>query len=117
MPYAELPAFLVALRARPATAARALEFAILTAARTGEVIGARWQEMDLEARIWTVPAERMKAGREHRVPLSDSSAAILKAIYQTGDSGVPVVQYGAADALASNGPYRTYGARIPFNFS
>ena len=89
MPYAELPAFLVALRARPATAARALEFAILTAARTGEVIE-RWQEMDLEARIWTVPAERMKAGREHRVPLSDSSAAILKAIYQTGDFVFPL---------------------------
>ena len=90
MPYAELPAFLIALRARPAMAARALEFAILTAARTGEVLGARWQEMDLEARIWMVPAERMKAGREHRVPLSDAAVAILKAIYRTGDLVFPL---------------------------
>ena len=90
MPYAELPAFMVAVRARPATAARALEFAILTAARTGEVLGARWQEIDLEARIWTVPAERMKAGREHRVPLSDAALAILHAIYRTGDLVFPL---------------------------
>ena len=90
MPYAELPAFMVAVRARPATAARALEFAILTAARTGEVLGARWEEIDLEARIWTVPAERMKAGREHRVPLSDAALAILHAIYRTGDLVFPL---------------------------
>ena len=61
-------------------AARALEFAIFTAARTGEVLGARWDEIDLTTKIWTVPAERMKAGREHRVPLSDPALAILKRV-------------------------------------
>ncbi|HVC56689.1 MAG TPA: tyrosine-type recombinase/integrase, partial [Stellaceae bacterium] len=58
-------------------AARALEFAILTAARTGEVLGARWGEVDLDAKVWVVPAGRMKAGREHRVPLSDAALAVL----------------------------------------
>jgi integrase len=58
-------------------AARALEFAILTAARTAEVLGARWGELDLDAKIWAVPAGRMKAGREHRVPLSDATLAVL----------------------------------------
>jgi integrase len=78
LPYREVSAFIAALREREALAARALEFAILTAARTSEVINARWDEIDLEARVWTVPAERMKAGREHRVPLSDAAVGILK---------------------------------------
>ncbi|HXX51525.1 MAG TPA: integrase arm-type DNA-binding domain-containing protein, partial [Xanthobacteraceae bacterium] len=78
LPYAELPAFLVDLRTRPAIAARALEFLILTAARTGEVIGARWGEIDLLDKTWTVPADRMKARREHRVPLSARALAILQ---------------------------------------
>ncbi|MGC2788135.1 MAG: site-specific integrase [Roseiarcus sp.] len=55
----------------------ALEFAILTAARSGEVLGARWEEIDLDAKVWTIPAGRMKGGREHRVPLSDPAMAIL----------------------------------------
>jgi integrase len=78
LPYGEIPAFLAALRTRNAVAARALEFAILTAARTGEVIGAKWDEIDLDGRVWTIPAARMKAGEEHRVPLSDNAAEILK---------------------------------------
>ena len=69
MPYPELPAFMAELRKREGVAARALEFAILTAARTGEVIGAHWDEIDLEDKMWTVPAGRMKGGKEHRVPL------------------------------------------------
>jgi len=69
--------FLDALRGREGMAARALEFAILTAGRTGEVLGARWDEIDLDAKVWTVPAGRMKAGREHRVPLSDAALALL----------------------------------------
>jgi integrase len=77
LPYAELPAFLASLRTREAVAARALEFLILTAARTGEVIGARWNEIDLLDKTWTVPAARMKAHREHRVPLSGRALAIL----------------------------------------
>jgi integrase len=59
---------------------RALEFAILTAARTGEVLGASWGEIDLAAKVWTVPAERMKAGRGHRVPLSDAALALLELV-------------------------------------
>jgi integrase len=78
LPYAEIPAFVTALRGRDAVAARALEFAILTAARTGEVLGAKWSEIDLDARVWTIPAERMKAGREHRVPLADRAIEIIR---------------------------------------
>jgi integrase len=77
LPYAEIGAFTAELRQEEGVAARALEFVILTAARTGEVIGARWDELDLAERLWTVPGERMKAGREHRVPLSDAALAIL----------------------------------------
>ena len=87
LPFAELPAFLVALRAQEGIAARALEFAILTAARTGEVIGARWNEIDVLDKIWTVPAARMKARREHRVPLSPRSLAILGEMQGTRTSG------------------------------
>ena len=78
LPYAQLPGFLVSLRDQEGIAARALEFAILTAARTGEVIGARWSEMDLLDRTWALPAGRMKAGREHRVPLSTRALTILE---------------------------------------
>jgi integrase len=78
LPYAELPDFMATLRSQQGVAARALEFAILTAARTGEVIGARWNEIDLTEKLWTVPAERMKAGKEHRVPLSARAIAILE---------------------------------------
>jgi integrase len=80
LPYSELPGFLASLREQEGTAARALEFAILTAARTGEVIGARWDEIDFLEKTWTVPAERMKAGREHRVPLSERAVAILEEV-------------------------------------
>ena len=78
LPYAELPSFLVSLREQEGIAARALEYSILTAARTGEVIGARWGEMDLLDKTWTLTAARMKSGRQHRVPLSASALAILK---------------------------------------
>ncbi|MGH8040594.1 MAG: tyrosine-type recombinase/integrase, partial [Rudaea sp.] len=76
--YAKAPAFLSELRAQEGTAARALEFLILTACRTNEVIGARWNEFDLAEKTWTVPAERMKAGKEHRVPLSAQALKIIK---------------------------------------
>jgi len=77
LPFDELPAFRAALRARQGMAARALEFAVLTAARTDEVLGASWGEIDVTAKVWTVPALRMKAGRENRVPLSDAALAVL----------------------------------------
>jgi integrase len=76
--YAELPAFLAALREQQGAGARALEFTILTVARTNETIGARWPEVDFSGKVWTVPGERMKAGREHRVPLSAAAVAILR---------------------------------------
>ncbi len=80
MPYQEVPAFAQGLPEKDAMAARALEFLILTAARAGEVLGTTWAEVDLQNKLWTVPAERMKAGREHRVPLSDRAVAILSTL-------------------------------------
>jgi integrase len=82
MSYTDVPAFVTDLQARQATAASALEFAILTAARSGEVLGARWVEFDLDRAVWTVPARRMKAGREHRVPLSPRALKIVKAMHE-----------------------------------
>ena len=82
MPYEDVAAFLVELRKRQSGAALALELCILTAARSGEILGMRWSELDLEAKIWTVPAARMKAGREHRVPLSPRTANILRHLNQ-----------------------------------
>lgn len=82
MPYPEVPAFVKRLRLVRGMSSFALEFAILTAARSGEVRGARWSEMDLEAKVWTVPAARMKAGREHRVPLCDRAIEILGTLAQ-----------------------------------
>lgn len=77
MPYEDVPAFFADLREREGIAARALEFTILTAARTGETFGATWREIDLEAALWVIPAQRMKAGREHRVPLTPRVVEIL----------------------------------------
>lgn len=77
LPFDQTASFMEDLRARPAMAAKALEFAILTAARTGEVLGARWQEIDFKALVWTVPPERMK---EHRVPLSAPAIEVLTAL-------------------------------------
>ena len=78
MSYENVPRFIGQLRKRDATAALALEFCILTAARSGEVLGMRWPEIDMDKNIWTVPAMRMKAGREHRVPLPPRAIVILK---------------------------------------
>jgi integrase len=78
LPYTELPQFIAELPEQEGIAARALEFMILSVGRTGEVIGARWSEINFAERLWTVPAERMKAGKEHRVPLSAPAIAILE---------------------------------------
>lgn len=80
LPIAEVAAFMADLRKRPAVAARALEFTVLTAARSGEVRGMTWGEVDLKAKLWTVPATRMKAGEEHQVPLSEAAIAVLHAV-------------------------------------
>jgi integrase len=77
LPYDHTPAFMASLRGETGNAARALEFCILTASRTGETIGARWDEIDMKAKLWTIPPERMKASREHRIPLSQWAIVIL----------------------------------------
>ncbi len=87
LPFVDLPKFVAKLREREALAARALEFTILTAARTGEIIGATWDEIDQGGKVWTIPASRMKAERDHRVPLSDRVVEILKALpHEKGNS-------------------------------
>jgi integrase len=94
LPYVEISDFVAELRQQDGVAARALEFAILSAARTGEVISARWSEIDFGARLWTVPSERMKAGREHRVPLSEAAMAILGQMDRSGDFVFPGAKAG-----------------------
>jgi integrase len=84
MPYVDAPAFMADLRKRHVTSARALELTILTAVRTSETIGAIWSEIDLHKKLWTIPAERMKAERDHRVPLSDRVVEILKSMPRDG---------------------------------
>ena len=84
MSYEAIPAFMAQLRKREAMAALALEFVILTATRTSEVLGATWAEVDLDKAIWTIPAVRMKAGKEHRVPLSPRAVEILEAVKPLG---------------------------------
>ncbi len=102
LPWEKAPAFMVDLAGREAMAARALEFVILTAGRTGEIQGARWCEVDLTTNVWTVPGDRMKAGREHRVPLSPAAVAILNkvaALRPTTDiNGEALIFPGARDS-------------------
>jgi integrase len=85
LPYTEAGAFLAELRRRDSLAARALEFTILTVARSEEVLSARWSEIDFDARVWIVPASRTKAYREHRVPLSPDALEILRGLPRKGD--------------------------------
>jgi len=102
LPYGELPAFMAELREQEGVGASALEFAILTAARTGEAIGATWAEIDLEGRLWIVPAERMKkAGKEHHVPLSEAALAVLRGMAAIRE-GEHVFPGGRAGRLISN---------------
>lgn len=104
MPYTDVPAFMALLRDRSATSARALEFTILTASRSGEVYQARWPEIDLDKGIWTVPAERMKAGREHRVPLSKRAVILLHELYEVRlfDDGFVFPGQKLGEPLSSN---------------
>lgn len=92
LPFSEMPAFMKELRSRDGIAAQALEFAILTAARSGEVRGATWDEIDLNAKLWTIPANRMKANKEHRIPLPDVAVDLLKKLPKLEDS--EIVFYG-----------------------
>jgi integrase len=97
MLFDDVPAYVAKLRNAEAVSARALEFTILTAARSGEVLGARWSEVDLEAKLWTVPAGRMKAGREHRIPLPERAGEILSTLAETkiGDFVFPGAKRGS----------------------
>jgi integrase len=89
MPYADLPAFMAKLKDADGTAALALTFAIVTAARSGEVMGARWDEIDLKAGVWTVPKDRMKAKREHRVPFNAPHSLFSASSSQRGARTTP----------------------------
>jgi integrase len=109
MPYAEIGAFVAELRDRDSTAVRALEYLILTAARTGEVLRARWSEIDLRTKTWTIPAERMKAGKDHRVPLSDGALRVLEAmarvrqgefVFPSGGRAATIGKSSLSDVLA-----------------
>jgi integrase len=101
MAYDALPAFACDLQKRKAVAAMALELTILTAARTSEMLGAKWDEVDLEKAIWIIPADRMKAGKEHRVPLSPRAVEILNAAKRLGkDYLFPAVRGGAMSGMA-----------------
>jgi integrase len=99
LPYAEIPAFMAELRERDSLSARALEFTILTAARTGEVIGATWDEIDIKAKTWTIPAERMKAGKEHKVPLCNRAIEILQGLDRRKKSLFPLSNMAMAECL------------------
>jgi integrase len=86
LPVPEIGEFMVELREQEGMGARALEFAILTAARSGEVRGATWSEINLKTAIWKIPGDRMKAGREHRVPLSEAAVSLLNALPRLADN-------------------------------
>lgn len=85
LPWQRIGDFMAALKAREGTAPRAVAFTILTACRSGEVRGAQWSEFDFKERMWTIPASRMKAHKEHQVPLSDAALAVLASISQSGE--------------------------------
>jgi integrase len=85
LPYHSISAFMAELRTKEGVTARTLEFAILTAARSGEILGAQWDEIDFDAKLWTIPANRMKGKKEHRVPLSDRAIEILETLPRDGE--------------------------------
>jgi integrase len=100
LPWQEMPAFMAALRTQDSVGAMALEFLILTAGRSGEVRGATWDEIDLKAATWTVPPARMKANREHVVPLAPAAVAVLRRVAVFGDKGIVFPGMRAAQPLS-----------------
>jgi len=101
LPYADVPAFMERLRTSDALAARALELTILCATRLGETLGARWSEIDLDKAAWVVPAERMKLGKAHDIPLAAPAVTMLRAMKQTA-TGEFVFAFPTKDAALSN---------------
>jgi integrase len=126
VPYVKLPAVVKRLRGARGVSARAVEFAALTAARSGEVRGAVWPEIDFDAKLWIVPPERMKGGLEHRVPLSNRAVVILKdrkalstdsLVFGGGREGRPISDTAMTKALrlaASDGTVTLHGLRSSF---
>lgn len=115
----DLPAFMADLRKRDGMGARALEFAILTAARSGEVRLATWDEIDLEAKVWTVPGSRMKAGKSHRVPLSDAAIKLLESLprFEGSEYVFPAARGGALSDMSLSAVCRRMGASaVPHGF-
>jgi integrase len=114
LPYSEVPALMTELREENRLSARALEFLILTAARTGEVCRATWDEFDLATKTWTVPARHMKGGRGHKVPLSNRAVEILKG-FPRNEAPFPIGDMGMAQCLARHRPDVTvHGFRSAF---
>lgn len=119
LPVREVGAFMVALHKQAGMGARALEFAILTAARSGEVRGAQWAEIDLDGAIWTVPAARMKAGKEHRVPLTVPAIKLLRALPSIDDGELvfPAPRGGQLSDMTLSAVLRRMGvAAVPHGF-
>ena len=118
-PFAWLGAFMQKLRERESSlSAKALEFTILTAARTNETIGMRWDEIDFASKVWTISAERMKADREHRVPLSDRALAVLASVPRNGSALVfPLSNISMLELLKgmSGNGYTVHGFRSTFS--
>jgi integrase len=115
LPFDQLPAFMAALRNTDKPAARALEFTILTAARSGEVRHADWSEIDLDAKTWTIPAERMKAEEEHVVPLSDRAVEILRSLPAGQGRIFPINHNGMWDTMkAMRADCTVHGFRSSF---
>jgi integrase len=103
--YEKVGAFMADLREQDLIAARALEVLILTAARTSEIIGARWDEIDLDAKVWTVPANRIKARKEHRVPLSSAAISVMERMKEIRDPSQPWIFQGPRKKGLSNGAF------------
>lgn len=102
LPFAEMPAFMKQLEVQPGAAALALRWTILTAARTGETIGATWQEIDAETGLWTVPGDRMKSGKDHIVPLSTRAQTLLEQVRHDGLTGPNLLFVGPSGGQLSN---------------
>jgi integrase len=102
LPWSEIGAFMVALRAMQGAGARAMEIIILTATRTSEALNAKWSEIDLDAKLWTIPKERMKSFKEHRVPLSDAVMSVLMAVKAESGGGEYVFAGRKAGSTLSN---------------
>jgi integrase len=121
VPYTDVAAFMDEIRARSGVSARALEFLVLCAARSGEVIGARWDEVDTGAKTWTVPASRMKAKKDHVVPLSSAALSILAKLPRTGEyvfahAGKRMERHALADLMKAMGRSETvHGFRSSFS--